>query len=213
MVGEAIEARVEIGDFGGLQDAQVAFGQRGVVVAGQGAVPGDGGRQAIAQQRGVTFAADVVGEHAGKRQVRLPGGEAVGDGGESLRHGLGVDHGHDRNAEAPRDVGAGRIAVEQPHHPFDEDQVGVPGGGVESPRGVFGPADAEIEVINRRAAGDGVDLRIEKIRPALEHANLAPLAHVQAREGGGDGGLALAGRRRGNEQSRAMGAAHRPSSG
>jgi hypothetical protein len=58
-----------------------------------------------------------------------------------------------------------------------------------------------------------MDLRVEKIRPALEDTHLAPLAGVQAGEGGGDGGLALAGSHGGNEQGRAEGCAHASSSG
>jgi len=44
--------------------------------------------------------------------------------------------------------------------------------------------------------------RIKKIRPALEHPHTPTLACMQAGQRGGDGGLALAGGGRGDEQRR-----------
>jgi len=51
------------------------------------------------------FAADPVGQHAGKRQAGSVGGQAVGNGAKGLGHGTGIDQGHDRNAEAFGNVG------------------------------------------------------------------------------------------------------------
>jgi hypothetical protein len=205
VVGEAIQAGVQIGDLGGLQQAQVALGQRGVGIPRQGAIPGDAGAQAVLQQAGVAFAAHMVGEHAREGQVRLPGGEAMDQRAEGLGHGLGVDHGHHRHAEEAGDVGPGGAAVKQAHHPLDEDQVGPERRGVQAPGGVGGAAHAQVQVVDRCPAGHRVDLRVEEVRPALEDGHTAPLAGVQAGQGGGDGGLALAGSRRGNKQGGAQG--------
>jgi hypothetical protein len=96
------------------------------------------------------------------------------EGAEGLGHRLGVDHRHHRNAEAAGDVGARGLAVEEPHHPFDEDQVGLARGLMQPPGGVGLAAHAQIEVVHRRTAGHRVDLRIEEIRPALEHPHPRP---------------------------------------
>jgi hypothetical protein len=66
-----------------------------------------------------------VGQHAGKRQVRLIARQAQGQCAKGLGHGGTVDHTEHRHAEMPRQVGAGRCAIEQAHHAFDQDQVGL----------------------------------------------------------------------------------------
>jgi hypothetical protein len=150
-IGQAVEAFAEIGDLGGLEQAEMAFRQA-VAAFRQGAEPAHAGRQAAAQEFGVARAGDTVGEHAGKRQAGPVGGQAVGDGAEGLGHGAGVDQGHDRNAEAHGNVGGRRFAVEQAHHAFDQDQVGIGGGAGQPPAGIGLAAHAEVEVLAGRPA-------------------------------------------------------------
>jgi hypothetical protein len=95
-------------------------------------------------------------------------------GAEGLGHGLGVDHRHHRNAEAAGDVGARRAAVEQPHHPFDEDQVGLWRGGVQAPGGVGRAAHAQIEVVDRRPLATAWICGSRKSGPHLNTAPGAP---------------------------------------
>jgi hypothetical protein len=155
--------------------------------------------------RGRAFAADPVGQHAGKGQFGAIAGQPVGDGAESLRHGAGVDHRHHRDVEAAGEVGGRRAAVEEAHDAFDQDQVGILRGAGQSPARVILAAHAEIEILAGAAAGHGVNLRVEEIRATLEDGDAPALPGMQAGEGGGDGGLALAGGRGGNQQGGAGG--------
>jgi hypothetical protein len=108
-----------------------------------------------------------------------------------------------RHAEVPRQVGAGRRAVEQAHDTFDQDQVGFARGFPQQRRLLL--ADhPHVQLIHRRTAGALEDHRVEKVRAAFEHAHLAPLVAVQTGQRGGDGGLALTGGRRGDQHRRAM---------
>ena len=124
------------------------------------------------------------------------------------RHGRGIDHGQHRHAKVPGQVGRAGAAVKQPHHAFDEDQVRLDGGVAQSLRAVGLTVHPQIELVHRRPAGQLVPVRVQKIRPALENPHAPPLACVQARQGGGDGGLALS-RGRGCNQQRGT-ACHTP---
>jgi hypothetical protein len=198
-IGQLVEACFQIVDLGCLEQAEVAFRQA-VGAFRQGAEPAHAGRQAGVQHLGMARAADAVGEHAGEGQAGPVAGQAVGDGAEGLGHGAGVDQGHDRNGEALGDVGGRRRAVEQAHDAFDQDQVGFAGRAGQAPARVGLAAHAEVEVLAGPAAGDGVNLRIEKIGAALEDGDAPPLAGMQAGQRRGDGGLALAGGGGGDEQ-------------
>lgn len=201
-VGGGVQARIEIGQFLGLDQAQVAARQFEFGRARQAAEPAHAGRQAIAQDVAVALAADAVAEHSGKRQVRLEMRQAVGQRAEGLGHRRAVDHPQHRHAETPRQVCRRGVAIEQAHHPFDEDQVGL-AGGPRQQASRFGLADhPQVELVDRRAGGAGEDHRVEEVRPALEHPYPPPLARMQAGQGGGDGGLALAGGRGGDQQGR-----------
>ena len=156
----------------------MAFGQRGIDIARQGAGPGDVGRHGGAAQLGVIVAADAVGQHMGDRRAVLVMFESPGDGAEAAGHGRGVDDQQDGQAQYSRQFGGIRFAVVQTHHAFDENQVGGFGGaGEAAPRVVFA-AHAQVDVLARCAAGQRMDLRIEEVRPALEDAHAAPQARV-----------------------------------
>lgn len=209
-VGGGVQAGVQVGQLLGLHQPQVAAGQLHLGAARQGAVPADPVRQAVADQVAVALAADAVAEDAGERQVRLVGGQAHGQGAEGLGHGGAVDHPQHRHAEVPRQVGGGRRAVEQPHDALDEDQVRLPRRFPQQAP-ALGLADhPQVQLVDRVAGGAGEDHRVEEVRPALEHPHAPALAGVQARQGGGDGGLALAGSGCGDEQCGA-GAGHQNS--
>ena len=97
------------------------------------------------------------------------------------------------------------ISVVKPHDTLDEDQVGMASGFGQAPGDVVFAAHPQIDVLARHAAGDGVDLRVEKIRAALEDANAAAEPGMQSRQRGDHGGLALAGSRRGDEEKAGAG--------
>ncbi len=154
-------------------------------------------------------AADPIGQHAGERQVRLEALQAVGQRAEGLGHGRAIDHRQHRHAEAPRQIrGRGRT-VEQAHHPLDQDQVGLTRRFPEQASRLLLADHPQVELVDRSAAGTGQNHGVEKVRPALEHPYALALPRMQPRQSRGDGGLALAGCRGGNQQRRAVSTGHR----
>src|SRR5690606_8912287 len=101
------------------------------------------------------------------------------------------------------------VAIEQTHHAFDEDQIGFAGGLPKQPARFLLADHPQVELIDRLAAGASEDHRVEKVRAALEYPHALALARMQPSQGGGDGGLALPGRGRGDKQCRAASAIHR----
>ncbi|MNP21382.1 hypothetical protein D3C76_1139970 [compost metagenome] len=73
----------------------------------------------------MTQGADAIGQYPGKRQVRLITRQAQGQRAKSLGHGRAINDGKYRHAKMARQVGARWRAIEQPHDPFDQDQVGL----------------------------------------------------------------------------------------
>ncbi len=123
-------------------------------------------------------AADPVRQYAGKGQPGAVGRQSVRDGAEGLRHRPRVDQRQNGNAEQAGDVGGRWIAVEQPHDALDQDQVGIGSGARQADARVVLAAHAEVEVVARASAGDGVDLRVEEIGAALEDGDASSLARV-----------------------------------
>ena len=134
---------------------------------------------------------DAVGDQAGEVKIVAIGGEAVRDGGDRLRHGAGIDHRQDRQIEGRREIGGRGLAVEQPHHAFDQDHIGFLRRLEQQGAAFFGPDHPEIELIDRRTGRLGENQRIEKIGAGLEDSDLEAAAAVKPRQAGGDGGLAL----------------------
>jgi hypothetical protein len=122
---------------------------------------------------------------------------------EGLRHGPGVDHGEHRDAEAPGQIGARRRAVEEAHDALDQDQIGFLGGVMQQAPALGFTGHPQIELVDRVAARDFQDHRVDKIRAGLEHPHAAPLGGVVAREARRDRGLALAGGGRAQQERRA----------
>ena len=185
------------------EEAEVALRQRRLRIAQQRAVPAHARRQRGAQHRHMRRAPGPVGQHAGERQAGPIARQAVGHRAEGLGHGPGVDDRHDRNAEERRDIRARRAAVEQAHDALDDDEIGFVRRGGQAPARIGLTAHAQVEVVHRRAARDRMDLRIEKIRPALEHPHPLSAPGEEARHRRDHGGLALSRGRRGHQDRRA----------
>ncbi|MNF76667.1 hypothetical protein D3C84_587870 [compost metagenome] len=199
-IGGGIQAGIQVCQFLGLDQAEVTARQLHFGTARQRAVPADPVRQAAADQVAVALAAHPVAEDTGKGQVRLVSGQAHGQGAEGLGHGGAIDHAQHRHAEAPSQIGGRGRTVEQAHHTLDEDQVGLPRRLPQQAAALGLAHHPQVQLVDRRAGGAGQDHRVEKVRPALEYPHPLALASVQAGERGGDGGLALAGGRGGDEQ-------------
>ncbi|MNH11710.1 hypothetical protein D3C79_712320 [compost metagenome] len=120
-----IQACFEVVQFTGLDQAQVAARQFDAGFSRQPAVPAQPFGQAAFEQLSVAQGTDAVGQHPGKRQVRLIARQAQGQGTEGLGHGRAIDHRQHRHTKMTSKVGARWRAIEQPHDPFDQDQVGL----------------------------------------------------------------------------------------
>jgi len=133
----------------------------------------------------------------------------VRHGAEGLRHGRAIDDRQHRHAEAPRQIGRRGRAIEQAHHAFDQDQVGLARRFPEQASRLLFADHPQIELIDRLATGTREDHRVEKVRPALEHPHALALPRMQPGQSGSDCGLALAGSRCGDQQRRAVSTGHR----
>ena len=102
-----------------------------------------------------------------------------------------IQHRQHRNIQPLRQFRRTGAAIKQAHHAFNQDQIGLLGGSVEPGCHIFGASHPAIERMHRGTAGQLMPVRIQKIRPTLEHAHCAPLAAVQTCQGGGEGGFAL----------------------
>ncbi len=157
-------------------------------------------RHALLDHFRMAHAGDAVGQHAGKRQPRTEMREPVGDRAHRLRDALGIDHRQHRHAQQLGQIGAARRAVEQAHHAFDQDQIGVQRGFIHQPPAFGRAGQPQIELIHGMAAGTLQNHRIEEIRPGLEHPDCAPLIRMKTRQRRRHGGLAVIGRGRADEQ-------------
>ena len=102
-----------------------------------------------------------------------------------------------------RQIASAEVAVEQAHHAFDKNQIGLLGRLIQTLAHIPLARHPQIHRMHGRTAGQLVPIGIQKIRPALEYAYLASLARMQASQGSRDGGLALAGGRSTDQQRRA----------
>jgi hypothetical protein len=123
--GRPVDAPVEIGDLVRLHQPEMALGKGDPGIAGQGAQPLHAAAQALAEHGGVTLSRNAVGQRRDHPHVIAVGGQPMDQRAEALRHGAAVHHRQHRQAEAGGQIGGGRIAVEQAHHPFDEDEIGL----------------------------------------------------------------------------------------
>ena len=127
--------------------------------------------------------------------------------GEQIAEGIRLHQGASKKEarlqaiEVLRQVGSAGVAVKKPHHPFDEDQIRRLRSSVQALRAVVLAVHPQVQLVHRGTAGQLVPVRVQEIRPALEHPHPPTLARVKTRQGRGDGGLALA-RGRGSDQDR-----------
>nr|AIA99051.1 hypothetical protein T29Apl_00008 [Methylibium sp. T29] len=202
-LGGGRDALGHVAHLASLNQTQVARWQRVVLAAGQRAVPGNAGRQALVQHLRVSGAAHAIGQHAGQPQARAVGGQPVGYGAEGLRHRRGIDHRQHWQPEVQGQIGTRRRAIVQTHDAFDQDQVSLRRRAVQQPGAVRGAAHPQVELLHRRAAGAFQHHRIQEVGTCLEDAHAPALAAVRVRQRGGDGGLALARSRGRDQQGRA----------
>ena len=126
--------------------------------------------------------------------------QTKGQCAKRARHGGRVHHRQHMQAKTLGQVGCAGLTVKQAHDPFHNDQVGLLRSSMQACAAVHLARHPQVHLVHRRATGQAVPVRVQKIRPALEHPHLAPLARVQARQRGGDGGLALPGGGRGDQE-------------
>ena len=115
----------QISDFFRLHQSQMTVGQRNCSVAGQPAVIAKFRRQAFGQQLGMTRPGDPISQHPGEGQAGSVMGQPVSHRAEGLRHRVRVDQRQHRDAEQPGEIGAGRSSVKQPHHPLNQNEIGL----------------------------------------------------------------------------------------
>ena len=188
----------------GLHQSQMTAWQFDAGFARQRAVPTQAFGQAAFEQLCMAHGANPIGQYPGKRQVRLITRQPQGQRTKGLRHGGAINHTQDRHAKMPRQIGAGRGAVKQPHHTFNQNQIRLTGGFPQQTTTFLGAHHPQVHLIHRRPAGALQDHGVEKVRTALEHPHLASLIAMQPGQSSSNRGLALTGSRRGDQNRRTM---------
>ena len=191
--GDAIQQCVEILDFLGLNEAEVALRQIDVGGSRQRAENGDPKRfDRLARQPLMTRAGDAIEDRAGDADARIIGRAALDDGRRRLRLAADVDAEQDRPAEHGGDVGRGAGSpgrgedpVEKPHRALAEDEIAwaavrrLAGGGRERAQQLRRHRPA-VEIDARPAGRGGVKSGIDIVRPAFGGAD-AKAARLKAR--------------------------------
>ena len=193
---------IEIGNLGSRQQTQVTLRHCNFAGTRQSPCPNDVLGQGGAAEPGVVIAADAVSDDMGDRCAIAVVFQPPGHGTETTGHGASIHDQQDGQTQAAGQLGRARFAVVQTHHAFDENQVRLRRGTRQPPAGIRLTAHAKVDVLAVGTAGQGMDLRVEEIGAALEHAHLAPQPPVQARQRRHHRRLAVAGCRRGNQQGR-----------
>ena len=106
----------------------------------------------------------------------------------------GVDHQHHRGVEESGHVGRRRrrpvgCAVEEAHHPFDDEHVGPGRRPAGQRRDPLGAAQPGVEVAGRPPTGQGVVAGIDEVGPDLGSRRPVPGVAQGGQEPGGDRGL------------------------
>lgn len=208
--GIGSDARVEIEMFGGLYQAEVAFGQLQVGATRQAAEDAEADRRhPDPREPFVARAGDAVEDDPGDPHRGIEAREAQGGGGGGLRLTRYVEHQHHRPAHPCGDVGAraiagragARDAVEQPHRSLGEHQIGITGavGQPVEHRRRHRPA---VEVERRAPARGAVEGGIDIIGAALERLHGQPGVGEGAEEAEHHRRLAGARGGRGDHQAR-----------
>ena len=207
-VGDRLEPGLERLRLARLHEAEMALGQRDLVVSGQRADDRDPHRlDRLDDEPAMALAADAIDDDAGDAEPRVIGRAALDDRRRRLRLPGDVEDEQDRKPKRRRDVGRGaaapafrRNAVEQPHRGFAEREVAF-GRRLRGDRGQklgrHGPG-VEIDALAPRRRG--VEGRIDVIGAGLEADHIDAAALERAQEAECRRRLAAAGARRGDHE-------------
>ena len=204
--GGAIEEFVQAGMLGGLDQAEMPFGERQPIAPRQAAEHGETERRRrLAQQPGVARAADPVEDHRRGPHLGVELAKAQQQCAGRLRHAAGVDHQHHRPAGQRRQLGgragAARRAVEQPHHPLAQHQLGVRAGpGDQAGQSVAAHRPA-VQVEAGPPACLGVERRVDIVGSGLDRGDRDSGQAQMAQQREGHHRLAAARRRRRDQQA------------
>ena len=220
-VRDRLEPGLERLRLAGLHEAEMALGQRDLVVSGQRAENRDPHRlDRVDDEPAMALAADAIDDDAGDAEPRVVRSAALDHRRRRLRLARDVEDEQDRHAERGGDVGRGaaapalrRNAVEQPHRGFAERELAFGrrlGGKRGEQLGRHGPG-IEIDALAPRRRG--VEGRIDIIGAGLEADDIDAAALERAQEAERDGRLAAAGARRGDHEGAGHCAPSGPSSG
>ena len=121
---------IQVGMLRCLHQAEMPIRQRQRCIAAQAAEHRPARlRGRLDEQLRVPGAPDAVVDDSRDIDARPEGGESVDDGASRGRHRAGVDHEHHGPPRGPRNVGRRAFvhggAVEEPHHPFGDDEVRI----------------------------------------------------------------------------------------
>ena len=185
----------------------MTFGQRDIVRVRQMAAIAQALGNGFAQHLRMTRRRDAIREHAMKRHVGTITREPERDRAEGLRHAVRADHGEHRHVERGGEIGAAGRAVEEAHHAFDQDQIGIARGLRRAARGTH-RARPSTDAANTPATPHARSRIIgsRKSGPVLKTRTRQAAPRVMARERGRDRGLALMRRACADEESGAVAA-------
>ena len=149
--------------------------------------------QHLGQQLPVPGAADFVEHHTGDVQLGIVIAESAHDGAEGCGLTTGIQHQHHRQVQQAGHVGGASgctaaDAIEEPHHPLHEGQLGGTSVTVKCAPNPGFPAEIEIEVATGLTRGLAEQLGIEIVRSHLEGLDpasvlLGPAQQRQAQQG------------------------------
>ena len=187
--------------------------QRESSVTHHGAQPGGRRTRITGGQRGLQhlrmpLAGHAVGQHPGPRQARAVVLQAKRQRAKRARHGRRIDHRQHRQAKPLRQIRRTRLAIKQAHDPFDDDQIGILRCGVQACPHIRLAGHPQIHVVHRLARGQLQPHRVQKVGSAFERPHPQAGARMQTCQRSGDGGLALPGSRRGDENGGAGRGSH-----
>ena len=194
-LGSAIESCLQIGDLGGLDQSQVSLREGHRRIARQCAEEAQvrrGPGETRREHGRVAGPTDTVGQYAEHRQFRSIGTQPQGNRTKRAGHGRGIDDQQQRQIEFQCQISAGGISVMQPHHAFDQQQVGLLRRLAKELAAMLPPAHPQIELLHRLSRGAREQHRIDEIRAGLEHPHPLAAASDVTRDRRGHRGLALA---------------------
>ena len=207
-VGDRLEPGLERMRFARLHEAEMALGQRDLVVSGQRAENRNPHRlDRVDNQPAMALAADAIDDDAGDAEPRVVRSAALDHRRRRLRLPRDVEDEQHRHAERRCDVGRGaaapalrRNAVEEPHRGLAQRELAF-GRRFSGERcqklGRHGPGIEIDALAPRRRSVEG---RIDVIGAGLEADDIDAAAPERAQEAERDGRLAAAGARRGDHE-------------